>query len=103
MGMKLLNKLVNSNGQTYFVKVRCADQQQASRFLQEMWRRVDGSMVPTEAQATEEWTDRKIGVRSTWSRYDGACIRTHAWSPRNDDRELPDVILSYLRENGIDV
>lgn len=103
MKIELLAKLVNDNGQTYFVRLRCEGQPQSALFLREMWKRVDITLYPTESQALYEWTDRARAVRSSWSNYDGICIRTHAWSPRNDTQSLPEVILSYLRENGLQV
>jgi len=103
MKIDLISKLVNDKGQTYFVRLILEDQQQSALFLREMWKRVDNTLFPSEVQALHEWTDRARGVRSSWSSYDGVCIRTHAWSPRGDKRALPEVILGYLREHGLNV
>lgn len=99
----ILTKLLNKDGDTYFVKLRITDTAEATEFLQSMWKSVDPVMYPNAEQAIGEWTDRAKSVRSTFSTFDGICIRTHAWTPGNDTCALHYSVLAFLRQRGFEV
>jgi len=101
--IRLKQRLQNEAGETYFVLLSADSDEEAATFLQDMWRYVDMSMYPTPDQALGEWTDRFRRVRSSYSNYGGICIRTHAWSPSDDEQPLYGRVLVFLRTRGIDV
>ena len=98
-----ITRLVNEDGGTYFVKIRITNEADATEFLQEMWKSVDSRLFSSKSQALEEWTDRGRGIRSTFSSFDGICIRPHAWSPSGDERTLDSSVLEFIRSRGFDV
>ena len=100
---RLVTQLLNDAGETYFVKIAFDNEKAAARFLQDLWQSVDGRYYPTLAQSVEEWTDRGRAVRSTFSRFDGACIRTHAISPSGDKQQLHEAVIAFLRSRGFAV
>jgi hypothetical protein len=93
-------RAVNEKGGTYFVKI-AMKKKEAGEFLMEMWGLVDPMMKPSdEEQSLHEWTDRMRDVRSSFSSYDGICIRTHAWHPQGDTQTLDPAVLSFLQSKG---
>lgn len=98
----VLKQLKNDNGETYFVVVKSEN---PARFVRELWESVSKRLhgcPQDDDEASKEWTDRIRSYRTTVS-HEGACIRTHAWSPEGDKQELHSDVLSYLRSNGLDV
>lgn len=94
-------RLVNDDDETYFVKI-AMERDEAGELLRSMWRAIDGVCFPNDGDdALCEWTDRMRGVRSTFSDFDGICIRTHALSPSGDRRALHKDVLDFLRGRDI--
>lgn len=98
----IVTRLVNDKGQTYFVVVACDN---PGRFVRELWESMSDKhhgCPQTDEDARGEWTDRIRDFRTTVS-FQGACIRTHAWSPTGDKRELHADVLAFLRSRGLSV
>lgn len=98
----VVTRLVNEKGQTYFVVVACDS---PGRFVRELWESMPDrhhGCPQTDEEACGEWTDRIRDYRTTVN-HEGACIRTHAWHPDGDTRELHADVLAYLRSQGLSV
>lgn len=100
MSHSIAAQLVNDEGHTYFVVVATEN---PGKFVRELWESMDdrhhGCPVDDD-DACHEWTDRIRDYRTTVNR-EGACIRTHAWHPEGDRRELHPDVLRYLRNQGL--
>ena len=105
----VVSVLRNEKSEPYFIRVRCASEAECGRFLRLMWLApVGNGGVPRFAWAAghddeyflQELTDRGACLRTSTQGTFGdefeVVIRTHAWSPRNDDMALPAAILEYV-------
>lgn len=76
------------------------------QFVRELWDSVSGDerMGPmTDEEACKEWTDRSRDFRTTVTRSEGVYLRTHAWHPQGDKKELHPDVLRFLKSRGINV
>lgn len=101
----ITSQLKNDAGETYFLKV-ASDQPAA--FLRGLWESVDRfASEHDDEYFLGELTDRMRDFRTTVSRGYGVswevCIRTHAWTPAGDKKELHSDVLDYLQATGVTV
>lgn len=99
---RIVTRIFNDEGQTYFVVVATAN---PGKFVRELWESMSDrhhGCPATDEEACQEWTDRIRDYRTTVN-HEGACIRTHAWHPSGDKRELHHDVLEYLRGQGLSV
>ena len=101
----IVTRLVNDRGETYFCKVQTM---RPAELVRGLWVSIDEyANVHDDEYFFGELTDRMRDFRTTVSRsFDRGwevCIRTHAWSPAGDKRELHPDVLKYLRGQGLSV
>ena len=101
----IVTRLVNDAGETYFLKIGVDD---PSGFVRGLWESIDKyASAHDDDYFVGELTDRMRDFRTTVSRSMMAghewevCIRTHAWHPQGDKRELHGDVLAYLRGAGV--
>lgn len=99
--MRVSDHLLNDDGELYFLKVQTDN---PGGFVRCLWEQVSASghgSITSDAEGCREWTDRVRDYRTT-VHADEVCIRTHAWHPTADKRQLHPDVLTYLQSIGVD-
>lgn len=98
----IVTRLCNDDGKTYFVVIASPN---PGEFVRKLWESIDDGThgyPEDDYEACQEWTDRGKCFRTTVN-HEGVCIRTHAWHPDGDTKELHPDVLNYIRSQGVPV
>lgn len=96
--MKIIRELRNDSGGLYAVWIAVDN---CGQFIRELWAEASEHGPRTDEDACGEWTDRARDFRTTVC-HEGVFVRTHAWHPQGDKKELHPDVLRFLESRGID-